>query len=377
MEIKFCPNPSCRLHDPKVVVSHSSWHIHYGYHQTKVVGLVRRYKCKLCGKSFSDRTFDIDYYTKKTIPYDQVFLRLATSESVSGIGRNLQVCAPSIQNRIDRLARESLALHERLETHFALQENLVADGFESFDVSQFFPNNITILVGQDSQYLYGFTHTTIRRKGKMTRKQKEKRNALERRFRAPKAGIETSFADLLKIIFRVWNKIRLPSLSLMTDEHPSYPRAISRMPPLIDARHEGFFRHQQFPSTLARTLQNPLFPVNYMDREFRKDLSAYHRESTCFCRNVANGLNRLAIYQVWHNFIKPYRVKRPGGKLPPHGVQGGCDEGLLAVELGRLFTKRSFLSHLVMREDRLKVWTKVARTPLKERGDYLPKYAFV
>jgi transposase-like protein len=377
MEITFCPNPHCRFHNPRQFDPHSSWYIHYGYHLTKVVGPVRRYKCKLCGRSFSDRTFDIDYYTKRSIPYDQIFLRLVTAESVSGIGRNLEISAPSIQNRIDRLSREALALHERLETHFSLRENLVADGFESFDVSQFFPNNINILVGQDSQYLYGFTHTTIRRKGKMTREQKAKRETLEQRFRAPKAGIETSFADLLNLICRLWNKIRLPSLSLLTDEHPSYPRAISRLSSLVDALHEGSFRHIQFPSTLVRTSHNPLFPVNYSDRELRKDLSAYHRESTCFSRNVANGLGRLAIYQAWHNFIKPYRVKRPGGKLPPHGLYGGIDKGSLADELGRLFTTRSFLSHLDLREDRLNVWMKRGRTPLKEKRDYLPKYASV
>jgi hypothetical protein len=65
----------------------------------------------------------------------------------------------------------------------------VADGFESFDVSQYFPNNITIMAGEESQFLYAFSHTTIRRKGSMRPDQKRKRAALEAQWRAPREGV--------------------------------------------------------------------------------------------------------------------------------------------------------------------------------------------
>lgn len=371
----FCPNNRCPRHDPKELDPHSSWYVHFGFYFTKVVGPVRRYRCVQCGKTFSDRTFDIDYYTKKTIPYQEIFHRLSTSESVSGIARNLHFSSGSIQNRIDRLSRETIALHERLERGFFLRESLVADGFESFDRSQFFPNNINILVGKESQYLYGFTHVTIRRKGRMTQRQKAKRENLEKKYRAPRGGIESSFAELLKIIPLLWNKLSLPSLSLVTDEHPSYPRAVSHVPDLVLASHERAFSHVRISSTLARTISNQLFAVNYYDREFRKDQSAHHRESTCFCRNVANGCARLAVYQAWHNFVKPFRVKCQGPPLPPHAVFGGIEASRIAIEFPRLFRQRSFLSHLNLRSDRLKVWMKRLKTPLKEKWDYLPIYA--
>jgi len=37
-----------------------------------------------------------------------------------------------------------------------------ADGFESFCVSQYFPNNIQLLVGSDSQHVYQIDYATIR-----------------------------------------------------------------------------------------------------------------------------------------------------------------------------------------------------------------------
>lgn len=375
MKPVFCPNQQCLFHSPPHLDRNPPWYIHYGYHQTKVIGPVRRYRCKWCGRTFSDRTFDIDYFAKKAIPYDQVFLRLSSSESVSAMARNLGVLSGSIQNRIDRLAREAIALHERLERGVVLAENLVADGFESFDRSQYFPNQINLLVGQNSQYLYGFTHTTIRRKGRMTEKQQTKRKDIETRYRAARGGIESSFAVLLGCIPRLWNKIRFPSLTLLTDEHPSYPRALARVIPLIRESHAGSFHHLRFPSTLPRTIHNPLFSVNYYDRDLRKDVAAYHRESTCFCRNTANGLSRLAVHQAWHNFVKPFRIKPATGSRGPHGAYRGIAEKRIACELTRFLCDRSFLSHLDLREDRLTIWMKHAKTPLKENQEYLPKYA--
>jgi transposase-like protein len=375
MKPRFCPNSRCMFHYPESANKESSWFIHYGYHHTKVVGKVKRYRCLRCGSTFSDRTFDIDYYTKKTISYREVFFRMVSTESLSSISRNLKVRAPSVQNRIDRLSREMLALHHKLEKGFSLREDLVADGFESFDRSQYFPNNITILVGQTSQYLYGFTHTTIRRKGRMTESQKARRKELERKYRAPREGIERSFSKLLEIIPLLWNKLLISYLSLITDEHFAYPRAISHIDPLVQSLRDGTFRHTRVSSTLARTLSNLLFPVNYYDRELRKDLHAHTRESTCFCRNVANGLTRLSLYQGWHNFIKPFRVKHPGGELDPHGVYAGIEKWRIGGEMALAFKERSFLSLMDLRAERLLVWMKSARTPLKEGHDYLPKYA--
>jgi transposase-like protein len=375
MKPRFCPHSHCDLHNPKHPGLQKAWYVHNGSHMTKVVGAVPRYRCQACRRTFSDRTFSIDYYTKITIPYDQVFSRLSSSESLSSIARNLAVHAPAIQNRLDRLSRSALALHDRLEKPLTLQEYLVADGFESFEVSQFFPNNINILVGKESQYLYGFTHTTIRRKGKMTREQKEKRKEVEKRYRAPRGGIESSFAELLGGIPLLWNELRLPTLSLLTDEHPSYHRAVSHVHELIAAGIHGRFSHLRFPSTLTRTVHNPLFPVNYYERELRKDIAAYHRESTCFCRNTANGLSRFAVYQAWHNFVKPYRVKRSGKRLGPHGEYAGIDREEICLEFPRLFCERIFLSHLNLRGDRLRVWMKRAMTPMKRKAEYLPKYA--
>jgi len=245
----------------------------------------------------------------------------------------------------------------------------------SFDRSQYFPNNINLLVGQNSQFLYGITHTTIRRKGRMTKHQKRMREKLELTYRAPKKGIQSSFTRLLEIIPPKWDASTRPELRLWTDEHHVYPRSIRQVPALVQGLADGSFRHLTWPSKARRTTLNPLFPVNYWDRELRKDLAAFRRESTCYTRNTANGLARLMLHLVYHNYQKPFRVG-PGRETEEvHAEMAGIPAGRIAAHLETFYTERAFLSKQTLSAENRKIWLKEAVTPFKVGATYLPKYA--
>jgi len=374
MQPPFCPNPRCSHHFDKPEDYQGYWHP-TGFYMTRVVGTVIRFKCTACKKGFSERTFSIDYYTKRTLDYREIQRAVSQSESMSSISRNLHCSVESAQNRVDRLSRNIEAAHESLLATMSLSEMLVADGFESFDRSQFFPNQINILVGKQSQYLYGFTHATTRRKGAMTAHQKKVRATLELSYRPPAKAVETSFARLLAAIPGLWDHSKLPHLSLLTDEHRAYPRSLSQVPQLKKALELGQLRHETFPSTAPRTLSNPLFAVNYYDRELRKDVAAFRRESTCYTRNAANGLARLMCHLLYHNYQKPFRVA-PGRKTEEvHAQMAGIAPLKIEAAMAGLFTERAFLSKHALSDEGRMIWLKSTVTPLKKGPSYLPIYA--
>jgi len=374
MQPPFCPNPHCSHHFDKPEDYQGHW-ISTGFYMTRVIGTVIRFKCTTCKKGFSERTFSIDYYTKRTLDYREIQRAVSQSESMSSISRNLHCSVESAQNRVDRLSRNIGAAHESLLASMSLSEMLVADGFESFDRSQFFPNQINILVGKQSQYLYGFTHATTRRKGAMTAHQKKVRARLELLYLPPAKAVEKSFARLLELIPGIWDSSKLPRLTLWTDEHRAYPRSLLRVPQLMQARELGRFSHETCPSTAPRTASNPLFSVNYYDRELRKDMAAFRRESTCFTRNTANGLARFMSHLLYHNYQKLFRVA-PGRKTTEvHAEMAGIDPLKIDAVMAGLFTERQFLSRQVLSDEGRKIWLKSAVTPLKKGPSYLPKYA--
>ncbi|PKL24770.1 MAG: hypothetical protein CVV47_10080 [Spirochaetae bacterium HGW-Spirochaetae-3] len=370
----FCPNPRCTHHHDQHEDYWGYW-TPTGFYTTLVVGIVRRFKCLACGKGFSERTLSIDYYTKRTLDYREIHRAISQSESPSSIARHLGCSSDSVQNRADRLARNCLSLHTLLLHSMKLDEALVADGFESFDRSQFFPNNINLLLGKQSQFLFGITHTILRRKGCMTPKQKLLRSRHEKGYKPPPKAVEESFARLLKLIPAIWDPARSGKLTLWTDEHQAYPRAIERVPELKNAQLVGTFEHQTVSSKAARTIHNPLFSANYYDRELRKDIAAFRRESTCFTRNVANGLSRFVLHLVYHNYQKPHRVNPGLASRKSHAEVAGIDANRIAMGFSWLYVDRPFISKQKISYDNTRIWLKEYSTPLKEGRDYLPKYA--
>jgi len=373
MEPPFCPNPRCGHHNDSHDQYRGFW-ISIGSYDTLVVGPVPRFRCNACGKTYSERTFSIHYYTKRIIDLKEIHRGLAQGECISAIARHLACSFESVQNRIDRLGRSSIAAQANILEGFSAGEHMAADGFESFDRSQYHPCHHSILVGKSSQFLYGSTHATLRRKGRMTASQRSLRSHLEQRWKPARGALSSSFRRLMGVLVSCWDQDAMEGLQLWTDEHPVYPQAIASLPSLRLAMAEGRFEHRTHPSQAPRGLHNPLFSVNYYDRELRKDLAAFHRESTCFTRNVANGLMRMRLYQIYHNYQKRYRI-RPLWLPFTHAEAAGIPSFKIGEGLKGYYTDRPFLSKLRLNDEETRVWMKGHRTPLKDKKDYVPKYA--
>ena len=369
----FCARARCIHHQPH---SSSPYHdyVPWGSYHTNAFGTVPRYRCTSCGKTFSRQTFSLDYYAKHILPYSDIVQRLSSCESLSAIGRAVGASTDTISNRISRASRQSLALSADLSSVLHPDEDVVADGFESFCRSQYFPNNITLLVGSSSQYVYAADHVTLRRKGRMTDQQKKKRAKLEALWKPQPGGIEHSFSRIAHEALSVYTQGRRSPLTLWTDEHKSYPRALSRSAHLSLLLQEGLLRHRVVSSRAARTSKNPLFPVNYLDRELRKDLHEHVRQTVCFGRNVNRQMERLSVYLYWHNSIKRHRA-REGPRSNVACV--GCETVERENDPKRLWQWRRWRTLTELSDAMVDTWERRRKTPLVERQDYLPGYALM
>ena len=150
----FCPNKDCDLHH--LTQKNTSWYTKAGAYLTITFGRVKRFHCRKCGTRFSEQSFSLDYSARRKLPYDYILKQLKSAAGIRDIARDLHVSPTTITNRITRLSRQALAIHAALRDSIRLKEDLVADGFESFAVSQYFPDNIHLLAGKDSQFLYSF-----------------------------------------------------------------------------------------------------------------------------------------------------------------------------------------------------------------------------
>ena len=372
---KFCPNDRCRYHNAKRVPEGTF--VRYGRHHTAAHGPVQRFRCRSCGRTFSSQTLSIDYYVKRPVDYRRLRRAMSECASVRGCARTLGISANCVVNRTMRAARSALWQHARVLEHISLGEELAADGFESYAVSQYFPNNLHTLAGVDSQYVYAIDGVTIRRKGRMTDGQKHRRDELEQRWRADRRGVEKSFARIVEQAVRLQAESARVQLTLHTDKKRDYLRACAGSAAVVGWRRHGRFIHRRTSSRAARTVNNPLFAVNYIDRELRKDLHEHTRETVCFARNQNLQMERLAIYTAEHNAAKPYRVNQPAADSATHASIAGVEAGTLAGIRRGLYRSRKFLTRTALPQWAERIWRRSYSTPLREAPEYRPEYLTV
>ena len=292
----FCPNPGCGFHRAP-----AGWRfVRAGFHPRRCPPhRVQRYRCCHCRRHFSDQTFRTTYWLKRPALLAAVFQGLVAGSAFRQLARSHEVAPHTIATHSARLGRHCLLFHERERPRGPATEPLVLDSFQSFEHSQYSPTLFHTLAGQDSHFVHGFTDSELRRSGRMTTRQKRRRAKLEARFGRPDPrSTEREVAALLRIV--------LPepqSLTLHSDEHTDYPRALKRLPHLD-------VTHRTISSRAARTSRNPLFAINLLDLLIRHSGANHKRETIAFSKRRQSAAERLWVLLVWRNWLKWFSERR-------------------------------------------------------------------
>src|SRR5678815_2764520 len=331
----FCPRPRCRFHlDPQ------GWRwVRYGFYTRQCLPrTIPRFRCRHCGSTFSSQSFSTTYYLKRPALLAPIFYRLLSCAGYRQIAREARCHPTTVMGQATRLGRHALLFLHEYRPRGPIREPLVIDGFESFAYSQYHPLHLNCAVGAESHFVYALTLTELRRKGRMTAEQKRRRAFLEARHGRPDPkALELDIAELIRLAAPGDDAITIRS-----DEHPAYPRALRRLRPRV-------IHHECTPSVEARTARNPLFPVNLLDLLLRHNSANHKRETISFSKTHQSALERAALVQVWRNFVKPFSENHGGGT--PAMRIGRMDRPLTVQEIlrWRLFSGRVALPRTLAR----------------------------
>lgn len=342
-----CPRSDCAYHR-----SRPGWRwSHFGYYTRQCSPQrIQRFRCDHCKRTFSTQTFSTTYWLQRP----DLQLKLANGTLCCSGYRQLaraHDCAPgTVKTQVSRIGRHALLLLEQNRPTAPVAEAVVIDGFESFAYSQFHPLYLNLVLGADSHYAYAFTHSPLRRKGRMTKKQRDRREELEAEDGRPDPkAIESGTRLALELAVRVPQP-----LTVRSDEHKAYPRALSRM--------TGYAIRQEVTSSrAARTPANPLFPVNRMDLWIRQNGANHKRETIAFSKRHQAVVERATWLLVWLNLVKPFSENHGGGT--PAMRLGLRERGLTVAEL---FEKRLFLQHVGLPDEYRRYYfadVRMARIP--------------
>jgi len=371
---RFCPYSGCDAHFQPPT---RRWFVRRGTYSSNRAGPTQRYRCLLCGRSFSDATFSIDFYAHRSIDYRQLLLLLCSCSGIRQIGRTMALHRGMVGNRIMRLARKAISVQSALMRRHLLDESVVADGLRSFWISQFVPNEFAAVVGKKSRFCYAYTAYSLRRSGRMTPAQKEKRDELEQCFKASPKATEEGFGAIVEEVTRICALESDYRVVLHTDEHQAYLRALRKHGGWLTLAAQQRVRHQRTSSKAPRTRHNPLASINSFDRSVRNDLAEHVRETIRFAKCVGASQDRFAVYQHWHNFRKPASIDETRHEKRTHAELIGYEEADLKRLLRGFFTARAFYTKDPPWGVQRDIWLRTQMTPFRTRRDYLPAHLVV
>ncbi len=207
---------------------------------------------------------------------------------------------------------------------------VVVDGFESFELSQYYPIHLHVAVEKETDFFVYFTDSELRRKGRMTNTQKRRRIELELLHGRPNPkAIENDMLELLEVTLGKQCEALVHS-----DDHPAYRRSIKRLGVRVN--------HQITPGKNHRDSRNSLWEVNLLDLLIRHCNANHRRETIAWSKRRQASAERLAILLVWRNYMKSRREKERGSPTPAM-VRGMMEERL---EIEGLLAKRLFRTHV-------------------------------
>jgi hypothetical protein len=322
---------------------------------------VQRCYCHHCKRTFGKQTFEVTYWLKRPDVYLSLFHRILSCGAFRQIARQFGVAPSTVANQVARLGRHCLLYQESHRPTEPLCEPLVIDGFESFEYSQYYPTHFHVAVGAESHFFYAFTDSELRRKGRMTPKQKERREELEETLGRPDPrSIEKEMAKAIQLAIGDADQVVIYS-----DDHQAYPRSMNRLKDVETT-------HRITSSMERRTTQNPLFPVNLLDLLIRHSGANHKRETIAFSKRRQSAAERMAILQVWRNYVKAFS-ERAKNESPAERL--GLTRRKIPIE--EILSRRLFPSLIKLPRRLMKYYKREVMTRCIPNGRrHALKYAF-
>ncbi len=293
---------------------------------------IQRYLCKSCLRCFSTQTFSTTYWQKLPGLDDLIYMKAVGGMANRQIARDLRVSPKTVDDRVARMGRHCMLLHWKQMQDAPPVTSLVIDGFESFELSQYYPIHHHFAVEKGTDFFVYFTDSELRRKGRMTPYQKKKRCQLELQFGRPDPqAIRKDVTELLQVALSGTSKAIVYS-----DDHRSYPPAIARVPCDIT--------HNVTSSKVRRTCSNPLWEVNLLDLIVRHSNANHKRETIAWSKRRQASAERMAMTLYWRNNMKGRREKVRGSPTPAM-VRGMTTR---AHTVDDLLSERIFRDHVAL-----------------------------
>lgn len=289
-----CPNRRCTQHThpvPRFFVRRGS------YRARCRPRPVPRFHCRSCGRGFSRQTFRADYRDHRPELNAKVFLSLASGLGLRQTSRNLGLTLRCTELKFRKLARHLRRLNLNIRGPLPATAIFQLDEIQTYEGRRSTrPLSVPILIERETRFMIWAEAATIRPHGRMTEARKRAIRDDERRFGPRRDNTHQALLRTLERGRAVVDPLEL--VRLETDEKPAYA-TLARQ-----AFAGKSLVHSTTNSQVARTIWNPLFPINQAEAILR-DLSGRLRRDSWLVSKKRRYLDlALQIHMAYRNYVR-------------------------------------------------------------------------
>jgi transposase-like protein len=283
---KYCPH--CQSKPEK-----RSIFVRYGvYFRSSDKKSVRRYKCKVCEKTFSVAAFTPFYRSR--MRHKRVLCRGCLCSGVS----QRRTAAEFLKVRRSTVVRMFKA--EAAVAEFQLNRNnclkkpslvIQFDDMETFEHTKCKPVSISLAVEEGSRRILGLSVSRMAANGRLAERSRKKYGA---RIDERSIGRKNLFTKI--------NHLIAPNALIKTDENPYYAADIKRFFPR--ATHHKYLGKRGAitgQGELKKVVFDPLFSLNHTAAMFRANVNRLIRRTWCTTKRVDRLYMHLVLYANYHN----------------------------------------------------------------------------
>jgi len=286
----FCPLERC-LFNRTAPRGFASPH---GFYYSRARGrVIARFRCSACRATFSYATFRFSYRQKKPHLDAMVMRVLCSGVSLRGTARLLGINRKTVFRKLRRVSAHSSSLHRVALASGKLVGVFQLDELESFESNRFQPVTVPVLIEKRTHFVVATDTAPLRRKGRMTLRQKQMRTRHEAAYGRRPSDSDTAVKRCLAQLASAAGG----HVVLESDRKPSYGRIAKE----LFGRGVSLQTHD---SRRRRDRSNPLFAINHTNAMLRYCLARLRRRTWCVSRLRAWLQHALNMYAAWFNYCR-------------------------------------------------------------------------
>jgi transposase-like protein len=283
--IPACPN--CHLDDPtglKVVRNGK-------FYRRSTDSRVQRYRCKTCGKDYSDAIFEGCYRQKKRHLNAIVVSLLAHVNSQREVARMLKINFKTVVQKFRYQALDAEWEFNSQNAAKPVAPVVEFDDLETFEHSKHKPLSVALAVEGKTRRILAVDVAIMSSQGRLAKKAREKygkRPDLRQKSR--------------KMLFESLKPLVAPHAEIRTDCNPSYPFLVKKYFP--GSTHLKFLGRRGCVTGQGELKEgkfDPLFSINHTCAMFRANVNRLIRKTWCTTKSADRLRSHLILYANEHN----------------------------------------------------------------------------